>query len=53
MRGVAVLACGAGFMAAPALARCGKDCKTLIRTEFKSCKAASAYPVVSASAWMQ
>src|SRR6266581_2894311 len=30
----------AGFVGSPALAKCGKDCKQLIATEFKKCKSA-------------
>src|SRR2546430_10471288 len=28
----------ASLTGSPALAKCGKDCKTLIRTDFKTCK---------------
>jgi hypothetical protein len=37
--GVAVLIVGTGITASPALAKCGSDCKKLISTEFKTCKA--------------
>src|SRR2546425_7986591 len=30
----------AGLVGSPALAKCGKDCKQLIATEFKACKSA-------------
>jgi tripartite motif-containing protein 71 len=39
--GFAVLVLGGGLTLSPALAsNCGKDCKTLIKTEFKACKTA-------------
>jgi hypothetical protein len=43
--GIALLAfavplLGAGLSPSPALAKCGKDCKVQIKTEFKACKAA-------------
>ena len=36
----AVLVLGAGFIGSPVSAKCGKDCKTAIRGEFRMCKAA-------------
>ena len=38
--GLAVLVLGAGLAPSLALAKCPKDCKVQIRTEFKTCKSA-------------
>jgi hypothetical protein len=38
--GLAVLVLGAGLQPSPALAKCPKDCKQQIATEFKTCKSA-------------
>ena len=38
--GLAVLVLGAGLLPSSALAKCPKDCKTQIATEFKTCKSA-------------
>jgi hypothetical protein len=38
--GLAAVFVAAGLTVSPALATCGKDCKTLIKTEFKACKTA-------------
>ena len=40
--GLAVLLVGAGLAPSSALAKCSKDCKTQLRTEFKTCKTACA-----------
>jgi hypothetical protein len=40
--GLAVLVLGAGLPPSPALAKCPKDCKQQIATEFKTCKSACA-----------
>ncbi|HYR95981.1 MAG TPA: hypothetical protein VEM57_04555 [Candidatus Binatus sp.] len=36
----AAIVFGAGLMVSPALAKCSKECKAQLRTEFKNCKAA-------------
>jgi hypothetical protein len=38
--GLAVLVLGAGLAPSSALAKCPKDCKQQLRTEFKACKSA-------------